>query len=301
MKIKYKTRQIVTKILSIVMICVLGLTAIMGVMALSNKLKEDTKVINPVFKVGAVGENGNYDMSNVSIYTADLIECQGLCIEPDYEALGTFRVFYYNTEKTFIGSTDEMDASNGVYNKDNTNNSDTFIQAAYCRIVITPSVPVDEDGIEEEDFKIYFWEVSKYANDYTISVYKKQSEIQPIFFGTNQFVKHSCSSVALGQGVNGYATVEGTGVYISDLVDISDAVKICIRINKKYLENVNIYFHKSDSLLTSCSLSKLSCEKVDAGDYVYLIRDLSGGFENALALSLESTSFDMTGTEIYVW
>ena len=161
---KFKLKNII----SFVLVGVLLVGAVAGLGSVFNK---DTKTIySSAFSVGGINDNGNYVESKTSIYTKDMFECQGLSIEPDFEATGTFKVFYYNADKNFIGATDELKAEDGVYTK-----GDTFAVARYARIMITPDVPVDEDGIEEEDFKIRLYEVNSYASDYKISVDKKQN------------------------------------------------------------------------------------------------------------------------------
>ena len=162
---KFKSFKL-DKIISIILVFVLAITTF-GVA--SSLLSKKTKTVsNLEFKVGAVNEQGEYVNSTKSIYTENLIECQGLSIEPDFEATGTFQVFYYSDSKAFIGKTDSLNASSGVYNK-----GDSFVAAKYCRIVITPEAPAED--YSSEDFKIYFYDVYGYANDYKISVNKNQS------------------------------------------------------------------------------------------------------------------------------
>ena len=62
--------------------------------------------------------------------------------------------------------------------------------AKYARIVITPDTPVDEDGKVEEDFKIHWYNKLTYANDYTITVDKKQVYVAPDLFATS-LVEHN--------------------------------------------------------------------------------------------------------------
>ena len=142
-----------------------------GIAAITKAAKEDKKTISSTeFKRGALDANGLYVESDTSIYTKDLIECVGLEIEPDFEVSGDYQVFYYGTDKSFIGASALMDAqTDGVYIKGN-----EYPLAKYCRIVISPAAPEDEDGDVEEDWKIKFYEVAGFADDYTIRVDKKQ-------------------------------------------------------------------------------------------------------------------------------
>ena len=167
---KKKFRRIKWKqVLLYVLISALTLAAFAGIGSLFNR---DTKTISSgVFSVGALDQNGKYVESDLSIFTEDLIECKGLCIEPDFKQVtGTFQVFYYGEDKAFIGATEVLNAADGVYTR-----GDDFGAAVYCRIMITPEVPTDDEGNQVEDYKIRFWNVRGIANDYTITVDKDQT------------------------------------------------------------------------------------------------------------------------------
>ena len=156
-------------ILIIGLVAVLGIGAVVGITSI---VKEDMKEISATaFKRGAIDQNGFYVESENSIYTKDLIECQGLEIAPDFEAGGHYQVFYYAPDKSFIGSTILLNCqSDGVYVK-----GESFPLAKYCRIMITPESPKDDYGNTIEDYKIKFYEVAGIANKFTISVNKSQS------------------------------------------------------------------------------------------------------------------------------
>ena len=161
-KIKWKN------LLSTVLAVLLFAGAFIGIVNVSNR---DTKSVSALsFKLGAVDETGIFVKSETSIYTKDMFECQGLKIEPDFEATSTYQVFYYGEDKTFLGATDTLKASDGIYEM-----GDEFAEAKYARIVITPETPVDEDGKLVKDFKIHSYQVAGYANDYTITVNKNQT------------------------------------------------------------------------------------------------------------------------------
>ena len=80
---KFKWKNII----SFVLVGVLLVGAVAGLGSVFNK---DTKTISSTaFAVGGINEKGNYVESKTSIYTKDMFECQGLSIEPDFEATGT--------------------------------------------------------------------------------------------------------------------------------------------------------------------------------------------------------------------
>ena len=204
-------------------LCVLLLAgAVMGIASLTGK---DTKTIrSTAFSVGAINAEGNYVKSDLSIYTKDMFECQGLSVEPDFEATGTYQVFYYDADKAFLGATEVLNAEDGVYNC-----GDAYFTAQYARIMITPDVPVDEDGNEVEDFKIRFYEVNGYASDYKITVKKEQKTFKYPFEGENKLVYHESCGVGLSGGANGFAIDPGAADYnVSDMVLTEGCTKICV-------------------------------------------------------------------------
>ena len=159
------------EVLVIALLAALGIGAIVGISA---AITEKQKTVSSLsFERGAIDEDGLFIKSERSIYTKNYIECQGLEITPDFEATGTYQVFYYDTNKLLLGATPVMDArSTAPYKK-----GSDFHYAKYCRIVITPEVPVDEDGYADEDWKINFFEVAGIAGKFTIKVNKQQKNV----------------------------------------------------------------------------------------------------------------------------
>lgn len=161
-KRKVRFRNVISAILAIALIvgACAGITAI---------LRNQTKKISPlVFSRGAIDEQGQYVKSETSICNEELIDCQGLTVVPGFKSNGTYRIFYYSANESYIGSTEEMKVTDGTYTK-----GESFIFARYCRIMITPDA-VDEDGKADKDFKIKFYEALKYASLFTIKVNKVQ-------------------------------------------------------------------------------------------------------------------------------
>ena len=80
MRISRKSRSIISGILLV--------ASIVGILALAGSFfGKDTKTISPtVFSVGGINEQGKHVDTKTSIYTKEMFECQGLSIEPDFEA-----------------------------------------------------------------------------------------------------------------------------------------------------------------------------------------------------------------------
>lgn len=168
-KRKFRVRKgSIKSILLAVLVGALILGSVSGIVAFFNR---DTTSVSTLltFDVGGLDASGIHTNSTTSIYTKDLIECQGLVIEPDFEAKGTFQVFYYDQAKKFLESTEVMNAEDGIYKK-----GDDLPLAKYCRIVITPE-PVDKNGELIDDFEIHWYEVAKYAGQYSIIVNRDQN------------------------------------------------------------------------------------------------------------------------------
>ncbi len=176
----------------IILLAALALGAIVGIgAALTNKTKT---VSDFVFAKGELDGDGHYVESVRSICTKELIECQGLKIEPDFDATGTYQVFYYGSDKQFIGATEKfVTAETPIYEKGN-----TFAMAKYCRIVITPDVPKDEYGFVEEDYKINFYEITGIAGKFNITVNKKQNFVDP---STVDLIEKNDAELGVGYSV----------------------------------------------------------------------------------------------------
>ena len=265
---KFKWKNII----SFVLVGVLLVGAVAGLGSVFNK---DTKTISSTaFAVGGINEKGNYVESKTSIYTKDMFECQGLSIEPDFEATGTYKVFYYDSNKNFLGATEALNAEDGVYNKES-----IFAFAKYARIMITPVVPVDEDGNEKEDFKIRFYDVVGYANDYTISVKKDQK------FDDLKLIKsRQINFEMLGEGLMGAGSFgsNNTGMYWFDKVDVSDATFLVLKVKTTTLNteidrngkmyNLPLLYDYDDDCFISGAPENIMTYKIIAveGDYSYI-------------------------------
>ena len=157
-KIKFKTNW--KKILCAILAVILCITVIGGIAALA---KDETKSISSTeFTRGALDENGKYVKSDQSIYTEEAFGCIGLRVQPDFEANSTFDVYYYDYDGKFI------EAKLGL--------SETYDEdsplAKTARIVIHPEIPED---VDKDEFKIAFYEVYGIANQFDITVNKKQN------------------------------------------------------------------------------------------------------------------------------
>ncbi len=204
-------------ILVIVLLGALCLGAVVGVTAaVTNK----TKTVSSLkFERGAIDSSGAFIESDTSIYTADYIDCQGLHIEPDFDATGTYQVFYYDANKQFAGATDVMNtAENPVYDK-----GDTFAFAKYCKIVITPETPKDDDGYVVEDYKIKFYEPAGIAGKFTITVNKSQKNFEKVSVSVDESTlgKYFTDDQTVGSPLN--LDASGENFAVSSNVDVKHA------------------------------------------------------------------------------
>ena len=160
----FKNKNMLTKALSIVLVCLTAFGAIMGVSALSNSLSEDTKIINPKFEIGGLDNTtGKYVETEGSIYTKESFECQGLTIKLDFDSQVKYQVFYYDELDEYIGEcTAEYDESVELEVPEN---------AKFARIKVTPVWGAD---VKEKDRVVKWYNVHKYSTQLEISVLKDQ-------------------------------------------------------------------------------------------------------------------------------
>ncbi len=147
----------VKKVLSVVVL----FAAILGIIFALVKCSQIEKTdIHPVFSLGTLKENGEYEKSTTSIYTKDPFECRGLTITPDFTSHFQYRVFFYGEEGQFVGATDTLTGSGTIPMSD---------IAVTARLVITP---LDDDG---KNIEMKLWDVPKYSLAVKISVNKDQN------------------------------------------------------------------------------------------------------------------------------
>lgn len=246
---RYKTKKIKSIIsIAVAIIVVITLAAFAGML-----IAKDTREITfSDFKVGGIDERGYYINTETSIYTPSLIKCQGLSIEPKFETSGSFRVFYYGTNKSFIGCTESMKAENGVYTK-----GDAFANARYCRIVITPSVPLDDEGNEVEDFKISSLDIVGYVNDYVIKVAKKQDKTSGNLLDRNTVVEDKIVVVDITDTSHfAEQSIEGYGYVIIDVLGMEALDFDFDKESSDTYSGLYIFVDENDTVVSSSFISK---------------------------------------------
>ena len=248
---KIKWKRLLTAGLALLLL----VGAIAGIAALAGK---DTKKISSfAFTRGSLDESGNFVKGEISIVTEDLFECQGLTIKPDFKALGTYQVYYYTANKTFLGTTGVLNTSAGGYAK-----NASFLDAKYARIVITP----DDEG--DEDFKIRFFEIASYANYYTITVNKKQNfkaynyyEIDADMVGYAYYVDEVQGTLSAN------ATV---GYYASKWFDVDDGAtfRVGMKADFEGTQNLMFVYKLADGKYWTGLHKQLTCE--NTGEMVWI-------------------------------
>lgn len=284
------------KILSAALVIVILVGCTAGLAAIFNT--KTTSVSDFKFKKGALNSQGLYVKSDTSIYTKDLIECEGLEITPDFEATGTYQVYYYGFDKKFIKSTEVFDAHlDGAYKR----GSDAP-EAKYCRIVISPDTPEDNDGNPKDDWKIRFWEVADYASDYNIVVNKKQSDFTVPYQGSNQLDYHANATSNMSNGANGFAisTMEpGKGLNMTGLISTTGKSNICIVVDADKLDDIKINFMAADTLINDPYLDDLDGDVIKRNGIVYITINVPANCVGIVLYSPADVDFSKAG--VYVW
>lgn len=163
-KFRIKTRW--WEVLAGILVVVTIFGVVMGIASISKKDKTQS-ITSSSFVIGGLNDKGQFVETDRTL-VSDFFACQGLRIEPGAYATGTYRIFYYSEDKIFLGATESFSSVDGVYN------SAPFTLGVYARIVLTPDPPANEDAEDEGEFRIRFWEISKYVRDFDITVYEKQ-------------------------------------------------------------------------------------------------------------------------------
>ena len=222
-KIKIKWKNLLAGLLAFLAIAgsVVGIATLVG---------KKTKTISAsAFSRGSFNAEGVFVKSNLSICTENMFECQGLTISPDTDTVGTFQVFYYDAEKLYIGSTEILNASSGIYTK-----GTSFTGAKYARVVLTPDAA--HYGDADDDFKIRFYETWSYARDYVITVNKTQKYSPENLFEVKADGLDHCYKVSLGEQID-VVSLEGFGC--SESVDVTGMEKIKLSVDNG--DTVGVY------------------------------------------------------------
>ena len=192
------------KVLTVGVSLLLVAAAIGGVVALFGK---DTTTVSPLeFKRGNIGVDGKSVTSETSIYTKDAFPCQGLRIVPDFEATGTFDVYYYDVNDRLLNV---VKGKSEVYEGE-------YPGATFARVVYNPAVPEGED---KKEWKIGLLEVLKYAKQLTITVNKEQVQYKS---SMDLYVAHE---------VTGNFLESNIGEIVSNAVMQSSAI---VAVDEKY-------------------------------------------------------------------
>lgn len=166
-RIKQSTWRTIGMVLAFVLI----LGAVIGLFTLiDKKSNETTNTVRPTFAVGGLTAQGKYESTKSSIYTKTPFECYGLKVEIDFDNNISYKLFFYDKNESFVGSTATL--RNGF------DCSKTLMpeNTKLCRVLITPN----------EDQSISWFEIAKYSKQITISVNKNQTKVVGVLTSSNQ-------------------------------------------------------------------------------------------------------------------
>lgn len=209
------------KILSIVLGAVILLGTLGGAALLFGS--ETREIPSSAFSVGGLDDSGEYVEQVNTIFTEDLIECQGLEITPDVKNTSTYVVYLYDADKQFIESSGSLSRSYKL----------TRTDVRYCRVMIVPEKSL------EEDFEIKFWDVWDYANDINIKVNRKQH-----FEMKNYFEEDKLDKVASYDSETNtltYIAKEGFGA--SKIMSVEDASTLRVELESAQPEKLQLIFY----------------------------------------------------------
>lgn len=240
----YKTKNIIKNVICVALV----IAAIAGVFVIfSNK----TKVIHPTFAAGSLDLSGKYVESETSLYTKDLIKCQGLTVTPDFETDTKYQIFWYNAGEEYLSCTSLLE-------EEYTSNVPSI--AKYCRIVLMPNL---EDELEEDDdFKFSLFNIPKFTSEITIRVAKLQNFEPENFFESARLKSEffADSEHTITEDVtfvqNAYIKLKGNNTY-SDLYSYTDA------LSEKTVEGYDVDEFNGYGVL------KVNCSNVEVYQFTF--------------------------------
>lgn len=147
------------RVLSFVLIIALVMAAVGLIVHVVNDDREEISSLT-AFSRGSLDSTGKYVDVKTSIYTEEAFGCRGLRVEPSFEFIGTYDVYYYDYDGKFIEAKRGLQ---GVYDED-------YPLAKLARIVINPELDSGDD-------KIPWYSVTTLAKKFEITVDKDQTWI----------------------------------------------------------------------------------------------------------------------------
>lgn len=161
------------------------------------------------FSIGGLDDNGEYVAQDYTLFTKELIECQGLSIEPDFTSNVSYRVYLYNSDKKLLEASEEL---TGNYKLTN-----TFAQ--YCRIMIIP------ENAMEKDFSISYFDIRGIVKELDITVNREQKFQLKNYFDTSK--ENDNKIVVNTDGVITYTEKAGYGY--SEAIEIGEVESFVVK------------------------------------------------------------------------
>lgn len=163
------------KTLKTIGLSVLGAVVLIGGASLiANNYDKDLKTIHPTFHVGGLDKNGEYVDTDQSLYS-EPFKCKGLEVKLDFDNDVNYFLSFYQSNGDYITRTEELDDDFNLY--ESSYYFANFGKITHARLVIIPqwtNVEIPEDKTEE-DVKVVKWtNITSFANQLEIKVFKNQ-------------------------------------------------------------------------------------------------------------------------------
>lgn len=160
MKISKKTKDLLTKVVAIVLAfaAVIGGAALIG--GIADSANDDYKKVNLSYTVGEIDKTTGRPVENeCAMYTKDIIECTGVELYADFDSDIKYTVHFYNENEEWLSCVDNEGLNLKI-------EEDMPEDAFGVRIVIYPQ--------SDENSKISLFEKGTYANQLTVKVTTKE-------------------------------------------------------------------------------------------------------------------------------
>ena len=225
------SKRILTKkkIKNIVITVLCTLLGVAAVFSVGSIIKNDTKTIGgSYFAIGGIDSDGEYVKQNYTLYTKDFIECQGLTIEPEYDAEASYQVFLYNQNKELVEVSDVL---SGNYTMGN-----AIVQ--YARIMI---IPTYEEDVELDAVTLNTFDIAKYAKSLNITVSKNQEAVWTDYFKENKDKENNGKLISGAVGdLESFVESEEDVSYVA--IACGNASEFTVFASKGDITEVNSYF-----------------------------------------------------------
>lgn len=183
------TNKTIRTVITVALLLVFVTLSISLISHIVKKLESKKKIVLAEYVIGELSSTGEYKESDESLFTKNLIECDGLNTTIKFNHNIKYSIYFYDENEEFLLNTADMES----------NYTEAPVLAKYCRVLITPK---DDDQVKwyeilkySRQVKIEVNKVQKYRNLYSVSEVDKAYDSSSSLNSTTLTTGSVCSSV----------------------------------------------------------------------------------------------------------